>query len=82
MTDATKQGDKGMTSFDLKGPESDQQIHLAEDPAVNSLDSQQIDAAAEYFEQREKVWMKLGQGDIWIAIGIYLVIASIAFVAI
>ncbi len=37
-------------------------------------------ASAEYYERRQKFWADFHRGDWWIAIGLYLIISSVAFV--
>ncbi len=37
-------------------------------------------ASAEYYERRQKLWADFDRGDWWIAIGLYLIISSVAFV--
>jgi hypothetical protein len=37
-------------------------------------------ASADFYEQRWKVWTKLDREDWWIAVALYLVLSSVAFV--
>ena len=37
-------------------------------------------ASAKYYERRQKFWADFNRGDWWIAIGLYLIISSVAFV--
>ncbi len=37
-------------------------------------------ASADFYGRREKIQTKITQGDFWIAIGLYLTMASVAFV--
>jgi hypothetical protein len=39
-------------------------------------------ASADFYEMRTKMWTNFTRGDIWIAIGLYLVLASVAFVVV
>ena len=39
-----------------------------------------LGVAADYYERRHKSRIKFSKGDWWIAIGVYLVFASVAFV--
>ena len=36
--------------------------------------------SAEYYEHRRKFWKKLNAGDWWIAVAVYLLLSSVAFV--
>ncbi len=38
-------------------------------------------ASARHYERRQKLWADFYRGDWWIAIGLYLIISSVAFVA-
>jgi hypothetical protein len=62
----------------LTGSVDDQRIHNVENSEFDETESLQHEAAADYFERRSRMWIRLGQGDVWIAIGIYLILASIA----
>jgi len=37
-------------------------------------------ASADFYERRTKMWTNFTRGDFWIAIGLYLILASAAFV--
>lgn len=37
-------------------------------------------ASADFYGRRERMWTKFNQGDFWIAIGLYLILSSVAFV--
>jgi hypothetical protein len=71
-----------MRHKELRGSVDDQRARLAEENEFKVADALQREATIEYVRQRTKTWRKLSQGDLWIAIGIYLVLASVAFVAI
>ena len=71
-----------MKGSKLKGSVKRRRTRMVDNDEFDASNSQQHWATADYFEQRSKVWVKLSKGDVWIAIGIYLVMASIAFVVI
>ncbi len=66
----------------LKRNPNDQQISPVEDEIAD--DEQYVDAiskaSADYYEQSWKSRIKDRQLDIWIAVGLYLVLSSVALV--
>jgi hypothetical protein len=67
----------------FRGTSKDQQISQAEvQIADDELDDDTIiKATADYYERRGKSRIKDRQLDIWIAVGLYLILSSFAFVA-
>ena len=55
--------------------------HDSENENINETDSQLFRASADFYERRWKNRIKDHQGEWWIAIAIYLIFVSIAFVA-
>lgn len=55
--------------------------HLNEKAANDDLceTGLEIDSSASY-ERRRKMWAEFSQGDCWIALGLYLILSSVAFV--
>ena len=47
---------------------------------VDSGESTLEQASADFYGRRERLLTKITQGDFWIAIGLYLTLASVAFV--
>jgi hypothetical protein len=49
--------------------------------AVDDTDASTLEQdSADFYGRREKILTKITQGDFWIAIGLYLTMASVAFV--
>ena len=61
---------------------NDQLVSQIEDEfaADDLYDSAMQKASADYYERRWKSRIKEQQGNLWIAIGLYLIISSVAFV--
>lgn len=55
--------------------------HLNEEAANDDLceNGLERDSSASY-ERRRKMWAEFNQGDWWIALGLYLILSSVAFV--
>ena len=43
-------------------------------------DLKEFEASSAHYERRSRIRLKWHQGDIWIAIGLYLVLVGVAFV--
>lgn len=43
-------------------------------------DLKEFEASSAYYERRSRIRMKWHKGDSWIAVGLYLVLVSVAFV--
>lgn len=61
---------------------NDEQIDQAEaEPENGELNEFDLRAiSAESYERRRLIWTKFKRGDWWIAVGLYLVLSSVAFV--
>jgi hypothetical protein len=61
----------------------DRLFSQVEDEAANdsSHDDALQKACADFYERRTRMWSNFTQGDFWIAIGLYAILASVAFVA-
>jgi len=55
--------------------------HDAADENINETDLLLFKASAEHYERRWRNRIKFNRGDWWLAIGVYLMLASVAFVA-
>ena len=69
----------GMRRIDVVGSVSER-IDEVENHEFAETDWQQHGAAADYFERRSRIWIRLSKGDAWVAVGTYLVLISIAIV--
>ena len=56
----------------------DQAEAESENGEPNEFDLRAI--SAESYERRRLIWTKFKRGDWWIAVGLYLVLSSVAFV--
>ena len=66
----------------FKPTPEDQQISPVEDPiSDDELYDDALDkASADYYERNAKNRIKVQAQDIWIAVGLYLILSSVAFV--
>jgi hypothetical protein len=67
-------------------PAANDQSYRQSDEAAEAANDKLGDAtvqkaSADFYERRTQMWSNFKRGDIWIAIGVYLILASTAFVA-
>ena len=69
------------TGSDLLTSHSDLLTGHVEDKAANDdhFETDLEKDSAVYFERRRKIWAKFDQGDWWIAVSVYLIFSSVAF---
>lgn len=67
-----------------RGFVTDQLISHVEDGVVNdSLAETELDkASADFYGRRKKIWIGFQKGDWLVAVALYLILASVAFVVI
>ena len=74
-----------MKRNELMGSVNDQAISQVDDEAANDnfneTELQEFEASSAYYERRSRNRIKLHQGDWWIAVGLYLILLGVAFVA-
>lgn len=73
---------RDMKREELRRTGNDQSTRRVEDEA-GKIDLYETDverASTAYYERRRIMWIKFNQGDWWIAVAVYLVFSSIAFV--
>ena len=73
-----------MKRNELTDSVNDQSISQVDDEAAsdnfNETDLQEFEASSDYYERRSRIRIKLHLGDWWIAVGLYLILISVAFV--
>ncbi len=74
-----------MKRDELTDSVNDQPVSQVDDEAANDnfneTDLQEFEASSDYYERRSRNRIKLRQGDWWIAVGVYLILIGVAFVA-
>jgi hypothetical protein len=61
--------------------DSDRAVGEGADMLANDTDESTLEqASADFYGRRERIRTKITKGDFWIAIGMYLTLASVAFV--
>ena len=46
----------------------------------SDYDARQYQVSSDFYGRRSKIWSKIRRGDLWIALGLYLLLSGVAFV--
>ena len=74
----------GMKANKSRGFVNDQPISHVEDEVVNdNLDEIGLEkASADFYERRKRIWIEFQKGDWLVAVAVYFILASVAFVVV
>lgn len=84
LNSRTLSGRCGMKANKSRGFVNDQLISHVEDGIVNdNLDETKLEKdSADFYERRKRIWIEFQKEDWWVAVAVYLILASVAFVVV